>query len=129
MQRSTALAIGLLALAGIAQAAPPKTAHKPAHKEAAKAPPACEPGEASFWKDQGLTTKVATKLQFHKGLLREKVEVKVTGGAVMLSGNLSSQALIDEAVRTAKDVGGVKCVQNFLHVGPPILSGPDGQQP
>jgi len=119
MPRSPTLAVVLLALAGAAVAAPP---HKAAPKPAARP---CVADEPSFWKDQGLTTKVATKLQFHKPLLREKVEVKVTGGAAMLSGNMSTQALIDEAVRTASAVGGVKCVQNFLKVGPPL---PQGQQ-
>jgi osmotically-inducible protein OsmY len=40
----------------------------------------------------------------------------------MLYGNMSSQALIAEAVKTAAAVDGVKCVQNFLQVGPPIAS-------
>jgi len=114
MPRSLSLAAVLVALAGAAAAAPP---HKTAPKPVARP---CVADEPSFWKDQGLTTKVATKLQFHKPLLREKVEVKVSGGAAMLSGNLSTQALIDEAVRTAAGVGGVKCVQNFLKVGPPL---------
>jgi hypothetical protein len=122
MPRSLTLAAVLLALAGAAVAATP---HKAAPKPAAARP--CVPDEPSFWKDQGLTTKVATQLQFHKPLLREKVDVKVTGGAAMLSGNISTQALIDEAVRTAAAVGGVKCVQNFLKVGPPLKQ--DQQQP
>ena len=117
MPRHSAHALLLLALAASAFAAPP---HKPAAKPHASRP--CVQGEPSFWKDQGLTTKVAAKLQFHKPLFREKVEVKVTGGAVMLSGNMSSQALIAEAVKTAAAVGGVKCVQNYLQIGPPLPS-------
>jgi hypothetical protein len=118
-------AVLLMLLAGAAVAAPPKPHHKPAPKAA----PACVPDAASFWKDQALTTKVATKLQFHQPLFREKVEVKVTGNAAMLSGNVSSQAMVDEAVRTAAAVGGVKCVQNFLHVGPPTAAAPQQQMP
>lgn len=118
MIRRPIAALLLLSLAGAALSATPKHAAKP---QPAKA---CVPGEASFWADQGLTTKVATKLQFHKPLFREKVEVKATGGAVMLSGNLSSQAMIAEAVKTASAVSGVKCVQNYLKVGPPAPAQP-----
>jgi hypothetical protein len=121
MSSRTASAIVFLALAGVAVAAPPKPAAKP---HAARP---CVPDEPSFWKDQGLTSKVAAKLQFHKPLFREKVEVKVTGGAVMLSGNVSSPSLVAEAVKTAAAVGGVKCVQNFLQVGPPRPGAPQGQ--
>jgi osmotically-inducible protein OsmY len=46
----------------------------------------------------------------------------------MLSGNVSSQAAIDEAVQVVAATGGVKCVQNFLHVGPPLAEAPQ-QQP
>lgn len=122
MQRSSSLIALILALASATALAQTK----PASKAPAKPARSCVPDEPSFWKDQGLTTKVAAKLQFHKPLLREKVEVKVSGNVAMLSGNLSSQNLIQEAVRTASAVGGVKCVQNHLQVGPPI---PASQQP
>lgn len=116
MSRSTTLAILVLALAaGAVHAATPRRG-----KPAAQAARPCVPDEPSFWKDQGLTAKVAAKLQFHKPLFRERAEVKVSGGAVMLYGNMSSQALIAEALKTAAGVAGVKCVQNFLQVGPPI---------
>ena len=115
----------LLALSLAFAAAGASAQSRPAAKPAAPAR-ACVPDEPSFWKDQGLTTKVATRLQFHKPLLREKVEVKVSGNVAMLSGNLSSQNLIQEAVRTASAVGGIKCVQNHLQVGPPL---PSTQQP
>ena len=113
----TTLTILLLALAGSGHAA--EKAHKTPAKPAARA---CVPGEPAFWKDQGLTAKLASKLQFHKPLLREKIEVKVTGGAAILSGHMSTQALIDEAVRTAVAVDGIKCVQNYLAVGAPIAA-------
>lgn len=121
MERRSIVAALLLAIAAAVSAAP---------KHAAKPQPtrACVPDEPSFWKDQALTTKVAAKLSFHKPLLREKVDVKVTGGAAMLSGNVSSPGMIAEAVKTAAAVGGVKCVQNFLQVGPPLPSAPQ-QQP
>ena len=121
MTRSPIAALLLLAAAAAAFAAPPKPAAKP---HAARP---CVPDEPSFWKDQGLTTKVAAKLQFHKPLFREKVEVKVSGGAVMLSGNVSSPSLVAEAVKTAAAVSGVKCVQNFLQVGAPVQKAPQAQ--
>lgn len=111
MYRKFTAAVLLLALASAA-AAQPKAKGGPTR--------ACEPGEPAFWRDQGLTTKVATKLKFHKPLFRESFGVKVTGGAAILSGNVSSQALIAEAVRTAAGVGGVKCVLNYLEVGPTL---------
>jgi hypothetical protein len=118
MSRPTTLAILLLALAAA-------TVHAATPRHGKSATPAarpCVPDEPSFWKDQGLTAKVAAKLQFHKPLFREKAEVKVSGSAVMLYGNMSSPALIAEAVKTAAAVDGVKCVQNFLKVGPPITA-------
>lgn len=118
MHRSSTFLIVLLALASASVAATPKAAGKGPAKAAV-----CTPEEPAFWRDQGLTTKVATRLQFHKPLFRERVEVKVSGRAAMLSGNVSSQKLIQEAVRTAAAVDGIKCVQNYLRVGPPLPSG------
>lgn len=117
MHRASVVLLALsLGLAGAAIAAP----HKPRHPAAHKPAPACVAGEPSFWRDQALTTKLASELQFNKKLFREHVDVKVTGGAAILSGNLSSQELIDVAVRTAAGVGGITCVQNYLKVGPPL---------
>lgn len=128
MTRTPTLILLMLALVGTAAAASHKPAHHPVKHESKPARPACVPDEPSFWKDQALATKVAATLPFHKALLREKVQVKVTGGAAALSGNVSSQAAIDEAVRVVAGVSGVKCVQNFLHVGPPLPEAPQ-QQP
>jgi hypothetical protein len=97
----------------------------PAAKKKPPAPNACSPGEPAFWRDQGLTTKVATKLQFHKPLLREKIEVKVTGGMAQLSGNVSSAQQIAIAVQIASAVDGIRCVANYLQVGPPLSAQPN----
>jgi hypothetical protein len=116
MQRAlNSLLLLLLLLGASVHAATPK----PAAKAPAR-PVACVPDEPSFWKDQGLTTKLSAKLQFHKPLFGERVQAKVSGNAAILSGNVSTQKLIDEAVRTAAAVGGIKCVQNYLQVGPPL---------
>jgi hypothetical protein len=105
-------------LAASAQASPPKG-------KAAPRPAACVPDEPAFWKDQALTTKVSAKLQFNTTLMGERIQVKVSGNAAILSGNVSSQKLIDQAVRLAAEVGGIKCVQSYLQVGPPL---PQAQQ-
>jgi hypothetical protein len=114
----TAALLACLAAGAFAQPAP-------AAKKRNPAPTACSPGEPAFWRDQGLTTKVATKLQFHKPLLREKIEVKVTGGMAQLSGNVSSAQQIAIAVQIASAVDGIRCVANYLQVGPPLSAQPN----
>ncbi|RYF42945.1 MAG: BON domain-containing protein [Comamonadaceae bacterium] len=115
---SVAALSACLAASAFAQASP-------AAKKRNAAPAACAPGEPAFWRDQGLTTKVATKLQFHKPLLREKIQVKVTGGMAQLSGNVSSAQQIRIAVGIASAVDGIHCVANYLQVGPPLASQPN----
>lgn len=80
---------------------------------------ACKPGEPSFWRDEGMSIKVSTKLQFNKALIREKINVKVTGGVAMLWGGMSSEQAIATAVSIASQVEGIRCVDNRLQVGPP----------
>jgi BON domain len=87
----------------------------------------CRPGEASFFRDEALAIKVATRLQFNKTLLREKVNVKVSAGVATLWGGLSTTEHIEIAVRLASEVEGIGCVNNFLKVGPP--EGPDRAAP
>jgi osmotically-inducible protein OsmY len=56
------------------------------------------------------------------GILREaslkssEINVETFKGAVQLSGFVSSQADIDEAVRIARDVNGVRSVKNDMRV-------------
>lgn len=68
--------------------------------------------------------KLAAKLQFNKALLREKVNVKVTGGAALLWGGVSSAEAIATAARVASETQGVTCVTNQLKVGPSEVSDP-----
>ncbi|MED5620941.1 BON domain-containing protein [Ideonella sp. BN130291] len=119
-RQAAAALLAALAL-GSAAAASPKAAAKPAAAPSAPARPAaaCSPAEASFFRDEALTMKVASKLQFTKALFREKVNVKVTGGVAMLWGGLSSEEAIRTAVKAASEVAGVTCVNNQLKVGPP----------
>lgn len=76
------------------------------------------PVQAGFWADHALSVKVSAKLQFNKKLLRTAIKVEAHDGVVVLSGNVPSNDLIAEAVRTAKAVEGVRGVKNYLKVGP-----------
>jgi hypothetical protein len=103
---------------------------QPETKRDAKAQPrkattaACRPGESSFFRDEALGMKVSTKLQFNKALLREKMQVKVSGGVATLSGGVSSPELIATAVSLASQVEGISCVNNLLKVGPATTDAP-----
>jgi len=79
----------------------------------------CQAGEASFFRDEGLSMKVQTKLQFNRELLREQIHVKVNGGVATLSGGVSTPQHIALAVDIARQVDGIRCINNFLRVGPP----------
>lgn len=76
--------------------------------------------DVSFFRDQGLTMKLGTKLQFNKVLYGEQIAVKVSGGVAMLSGRVSSPGMVRTAVAVANEMEGIRCVQNFLEVGPPL---------
>jgi len=85
---------------------------------------AAVPAHAGFWSDHTLSVKVSTKLQFNKKLLQTKIKVEAHDGVVILSGNVPEKALIAEAVRTAKNVEGVRKVENHLKVGPTMTDEP-----
>lgn len=74
-------------------------------------------GAGQFFKDEGVVLKVVAKLQFHKQLLRENIDVKANGGIVTLSGNVSSHELVTLAGKLAAEVSGVTRVHNLLQVG------------
>ena len=82
----------------------------------------CEvrPADMSFFADNAKGVELGARLQFEKTLLREKIHVKVSNGVAILSGNVSSEAAIRTATRIASHTGGIRCVQNWLKVGPPI---------
>ncbi len=111
-----------LSIALLAGACPTAFAAAPAATKPAATTANCVPGEQNFWRDQGLTVKVSTKLQFHKPLQREKIEARVMGGVAQLSGNVSSAPQMAAAVRLVSQVEGVRCVMNNLRVGPPLPS-------
>jgi hypothetical protein len=102
--------LGLAALPTLAASAKPTVPPKPA---------VCHAGESSFFRDEALSVKATTKLQFTKALLREKIHVKVSGGVATLSGNVSAPEHIASAAHIVSQIDGIHCVSNFLQVGPP----------
>ena len=76
-------------------------------------------GDPSFFRDEGINIKVASKLKFSKALMRENIQTRTNGGIVMLYGNVSTLERAKLAAKLASEVGGVRCVTNHLVVGPP----------
>jgi hyperosmotically inducible periplasmic protein len=73
---------------------------------------------ASAASDTWITTKVKAKLTKDKGLKGSKVEVSTTGGTVMLSGTVTSEAQRTRAVTLAKGIKGVKDVDDKTTISP-----------
>jgi len=105
----------------VAAAAPaPKPAASP--PAPAQAPAPAEEAPTGFWRDQGINTKVASKLQFNRKLWRTGIQVETKDGVVTLRGNVATQELITEAVSIASGVAGVRSVRNELRIGAPDYS-------
>jgi len=66
--------------------------------------------------DAWLTTKVKTTLLFHRSVSAGKTEVETKDGIVTLRGNAASQAQKELTTEYAKDVDGVKDVNNEMTV-------------
>ncbi|MCK9420000.1 MAG: BON domain-containing protein [Nitrospirae bacterium] len=66
--------------------------------------------------DAWLTAKVKTTLLFHRSVSGFKTEVNAKDGIVTLQGEATSQAQKDLATEYAKDVEGVKAVNNEMTV-------------
>ncbi|MES2356111.1 MAG: BON domain-containing protein [Pseudomonadota bacterium] len=77
-------------------------------------------GDGSLFKDEATAFKITSKLQFNKALMREKIDVKSSGGIITLSGNVSTPEQIKLAEKITREVKDVHCVNNFLKVGPPL---------
>ena len=78
-----------------------------------KAVPARQP---SFFRDEGLSFKVASKLQFNRQLYKEQITSDVSGGVVTLTGTVSSAAKRELAENVVREVSGVVRVNNKLKV-------------
>jgi serine/threonine-protein kinase len=89
-------------------------------------PPRQEEPPTGYWRDQGITTKVAGKLQFNRKLWRTGIQIETKEGVVTLRGNVPSQDIIDEAVRITREVYGVRAVRNELKIGQPDFSSSPG---
>ncbi|MEN6490006.1 MAG: BON domain-containing protein [Smithella sp.] len=68
------------------------------------------------YSDAWLSAKVTTTLLFHRSVSAAKTEVKVKDGIVTLQGVAASQAQKDLATEYARDVEGVKDVNNEMTV-------------
>lgn len=72
-----------------------------------------------LFRDEGINIKVSTRLRFNKALMRENIQTKTNGGIVTLHGYVSTAEHSRLAAKRAAEVGGVRCVSNFIVVGPP----------
>lgn len=70
----------------------------------------------TYTDDAYLTSAIKTKLLGDTGLKAFSIHVVTKDQVVTLSGDLPTQALVDEAIRTAKSVGGVKDVISQLEI-------------
>lgn len=69
-----------------------------------------------FADDSYITSAVKTKLLGDTGLKAFSIHVTTKAQVVTLEGALPSQALVDEAIRVTKSVGGVKDVVSQLTI-------------
>jgi osmotically-inducible protein OsmY/sporulation protein YlmC with PRC-barrel domain len=69
-------------------------------------------------RDAALTTKVKTALALSKRTASEKINVDSQGDVVTLSGQVPSSQVSEAAESVARDVSGVRDVQNQLVTGP-----------
>lgn len=73
-------------------------------------------GTGGYVDDSAITTKVKFALLNKGGVDSSEITVETFKGVVQLSGFLDSQSMINSAVDTARQVGGVKSVTNNLVV-------------
>ncbi|SBV98093.1 hypothetical protein KL86DPRO_11329 [uncultured delta proteobacterium] len=71
-----------------------------------------------YFDDAGITTAVKGKLLAEKGLSSFKISVDTIDGVVTLTGDVKTQAQVDTAGAVARQVDGVKRVDNKVLVKP-----------
>ncbi len=71
-------------------------------------------GTGEYIDDTVITTKVKAAIFNESTLKSAEINVETFKGVVQLSGFVSSQADIDTAVRIAREVNGVKSVENDM---------------
>jgi osmotically-inducible protein OsmY len=98
-KRLTAFALTLMLAAVVGCAATPK-----------------QEGTGEYIDDTMLTTKVKAAVFSEPTLKSAEINVETFKGVVQLSGFVRSQADINKAVETARNVSGVKSVKNDMRV-------------
>jgi len=73
-------------------------------------------GTGQYVDDSVITTKVKAAILGEPGLKVSEINVETFKGVVQLSGFVSSRADINNAVKLARSVNGVKSVKNDMHV-------------
>ena len=73
-------------------------------------------GTGEYVDDSVITTKVKTAIFNDASLKVNEINVETFKGTVQLSGFVRSQADIDQAVRVARGVAGVKAVKNDMRL-------------
>ncbi|HET7362319.1 MAG TPA: BON domain-containing protein [Burkholderiales bacterium] len=87
------------------------------HREASSPPPSRSVGEYSS--DAALTAKVKTAIASATGLGNAvNINVQTNRGVVQLNGFVESQDKIERATEVAREVDGVRSVENNLQVKP-----------
>jgi osmotically-inducible protein OsmY len=73
-------------------------------------------GTGEYVDDSVITTKVKSAIFNEPGLKSSEISVQTFKGTVQLSGFVSSRENINDAVRVASAVGGVKSVTNEMQL-------------
>ncbi|CAM4135905.1 BON domain-containing protein [Bordetella muralis] len=73
---------------------------------------------SEYASDTVITTKVKGALVADSTLSALDIAVETTDGTVVLSGTVGTEAEVEQAARVARDVEGVKQVQNGIKVDP-----------
>ena len=73
-------------------------------------------GTGEYVDDSVITTKVKSAIFNDSTLKVNEINVETFKGVVQLSGFVRSQADIDQAVKVARGVGGVKSVKNDMRI-------------
>lgn len=82
------------------------------------APQPAEPPAPSIWRDQGITMKVASRIQFNRRLWSYGIQVETAAGVVTLKGTVETPVESAEAEKLAASVAGVLAVKNEIKISP-----------
>ncbi|MFM0501400.1 BON domain-containing protein [Paraburkholderia caffeinilytica] len=111
-------AAALIAFAGNAMAQP---APAPADGMSSASAPAVATAKATKAADRKLAHRVANALERTRGLNAARILVKARDGHVTLNGSVTDNEQVSLAADAARQVDGVKTVENFIRVSGPSL--------